>query len=189
MWVWAPFLALDRITEQLDKLYKTELLFGETWFIYDLHRSESLKSGFSQCRCQENGLKLFMLAKQNIWAYSSAPWPCGFARHTLAQEVEGLNLAICYFFCRLKKGTERTREKKNEEQSVGMKDNDRDETKSRSYYTSVKHRMRLGSRLIYLYLHQTTNNNEKEGKEDVLRTNWPQVDNDIWHHLTLVVNI
>ena len=58
---------------------------------------------------------------------------------------------------------------------------------SRSYYTSVKHRMRLGSRLIYLYLHQTTNNNEKEGKEDVLRTNWLHMDNDIWHHLTLVV--
>ena len=29
-----PFLVLDSITVQLDKLYITELLFVETWFIY-----------------------------------------------------------------------------------------------------------------------------------------------------------
>ena len=34
-----PFPALDRIADQLDKLYNTELLFGEKRFKYDLHFS------------------------------------------------------------------------------------------------------------------------------------------------------
>ena len=34
--------ALDRLTGQLDKLYNTDLLFGETWVKYDLHYSLAL---------------------------------------------------------------------------------------------------------------------------------------------------
>ena len=28
------FLALDKITEQLDKMFNTDILFGETWFLW-----------------------------------------------------------------------------------------------------------------------------------------------------------
>ena len=33
------FLTLDRLTEQLDKLYNTDLLFRETWFKNDLQKA------------------------------------------------------------------------------------------------------------------------------------------------------
>ena len=40
------FLAIDRITEQLNKLYNTDLLFGETQFKYELYFSLAMFQPF-----------------------------------------------------------------------------------------------------------------------------------------------